>query len=70
MARSVTEMRRLDLPIEQLLEASLPDVNTDPSRATPDLRGLSGLPSFEIDGVIDGPEFQADLIQSCSGLSR
>ena len=70
MARSITEMRLLDLPIEQLLEAGLPDVTTDPSWSQPDPTWLRSRETFEIEGQIDSSEFQADLIQSCSGLIR
>ena len=70
MARSITEMRRLDLPIEQLLEAALPDAESDPSWSPPDPMWLRSRETFEIEGQIDSSEFQADLIQSCSGLSR
>ncbi|MDQ4064561.1 MAG: hypothetical protein M3161_00765 [Actinomycetota bacterium] len=63
-------MRVLDLPIEQVLEAALPDVNTDPTLSRPDPTWLRSRQTFEIEGEIDKSEFLADLIQSCSGLSR
>ena len=70
MARSIADMSRLDLPIDQVLDASLPDVATDPSWTQPDPSRLRGLSTFETEGRIDTGEFQADLVWSISGLSR
>lgn len=70
MARSIADMHRLDLPIDQVLDACLPDVTTDPSWAQPDPAWLRGLSTFEMEGRIDTGEFQADLVWSVSGLSR
>lgn len=61
-------MTVLDLPIEQVLEASLPDA-TDVTRA-PDPAWLGAMTAFEVEGQIDGSEFQADLVYSTSGLTR
>ncbi|MDQ3964187.1 MAG: hypothetical protein M3277_09810 [Actinomycetota bacterium] len=70
MARNIADMNRLDLPIDQVLDACLPDVATDPSWTQPDPMWLRGLSAFEAEGRIDSGEFQADLIWSVSGLSR
>lgn len=70
MARNIAEMTRLDLPIDQVLDASLPDVSTDPSWSQPDPSWLRGLQTFERDGRLDTGEFQADLVWSVNGLSR
>ena len=70
MARSIADMNRLDLLIDQVLDASLPDVATDPSWAKPDPMWLRSRETFEIEGQIDNSEFQADLVWSVSGLSR
>lgn len=70
MARNIAEMTRLELPIEQVLEASLPDIATDPSLVAPDPTWLPGRARFEISGKVDPSEFMADLVLSTNGLSR
>lgn len=69
-ARSIAQLARQDLPFELALESSLPDLMTDRRLAQPDPHWLRGLPDFVHEGEIDFGEYQEDLIQSVSGLSR
>lgn len=68
--RSIGDFVRPDLPFELVLESSLPDPILDRRLAQPDPRWLRGLSDFAHEGEVDFGEYQEDLIQSVSGLSR
>lgn len=63
-------MNLQQLPVEQWLEASLPDVATDPSISSPDPAWLKNMATFQVGGAFDGREFQADLVDSISAITR
>jgi hypothetical protein len=70
MARSIDLLSQSELPMELVLESSLPDEATDRRLAAPQPKWLRGLTDFEVEGGFDFGEYQADLILSTSGLSR